>query len=324
MGWAIVGIVAALLLADLLMRLPFVRVVLPIFENVPPFGVRPSPPVPEAEPLEITTRDGLTLRGSLHRPPRGKPRGLIVFCPELQSNHWSAAAYCPGLVEAGFAVLAFDFRNQGESDSLPGYEPLHWMTRYEVADVEAVLDHAARSPELKDLPVGLFGISRGGGTALAAAANRPRVRCVACDSSFSIDAMTMFFAARWAEVYVPRWLLRLIPQWHLRTTLALVRLVSQWRRGVPYAVLERSLRRLRDRPVLMVAGTADTYVRPAVAQELARRIGPSCSVWVVKGAKHNMARAKHPEEYDRRMVEFFAAGLDSADAAGRVAARLPI
>ncbi|MEX0718964.1 MAG: alpha/beta fold hydrolase [Planctomycetaceae bacterium] len=308
MGWAIVGIVAGLALADLLLRLPFIRVVLPIFENIPPFGVRPSPPVEGAESFEIPFPDRPTLRGSLHHPA-GKPRGLIVFCPELQANHWSAAAYCPGLLEAGFAVLAFDFRNQGESGSQPGYEPLHWMTRHEVNDLEAVLDHAASIPELKDLPVGLFGVSRGGGVALAVASKRTEVRCVVCDSSFSIESMSLFFAARWAEVYVPRRLLRLLPQWHLRSTLALVRWISQWRRGIPYATIERKLHRLSNRPVMMIAGTADTYVRPAIAHELARRIGPSCTVWVVKGAKHNQARAKIPEEYDRRIVEFFTSGL---------------
>lgn len=318
MGWAIVAILAGLVLADLLMRLPFIRIILPIFENVPPFGVRPSPPVNNAQRFEFRTPDGLLLRGALHRPPRGKPRGLIVFCPELQSNHWSAASYCPGLLEAGFAVLAFDFRNQGESESLPGYEPLHWMTRYELTDLETVLDHVARDPELKELSLGLYGISRGGGVALAAAAKRLEVRCVVCDSSFSIDSMVLYFVARWAELYVPRWGLRLIPKWHLRSTMVLVRWISQWKRGAAYVVLEKSLQRLAGRPVLLISGTADTYVRPAISHELARRIGPSCRVWVVKSAKHNMARTTNPEEYDRQIVSFFAAALEGADVPDRL------
>jgi hypothetical protein len=36
--------------------------------------------------------------------------------------------YAPALLEAGFAVFSFDFRNQGSSDSLPGYHAKHWLS----------------------------------------------------------------------------------------------------------------------------------------------------------------------------------------------------
>lgn len=48
--------------------------------------------------------------------------------------------YCQGLVVAGFHVLSVDFRNQGESDSIPGYVPIHWVSEYELDDVRHILE----------------------------------------------------------------------------------------------------------------------------------------------------------------------------------------
>lgn len=306
MGWAL-GILAGVIVLDLLLRLPFIRVVIPVFEQMPPFGVKPAEPDEEAERVEFPTTNDLTLRGSLYRHTEEPSRGLIIFCPELGGNHWMALRYCRGLWDAGFDILAFDFRNQGDSDALSGYEPLHWLTEFEVSDAVAAIRYARERSELQTLPLGLFGVSRGGGAALAAAARCRDVRCVACDSAFSTDAMMAHYARRWARLYVPEWLLKLVPFWHIRMTLVLVRRASQLRKRCRYTVLEKWLPRLRNKAVFLVAGDADSYVAPGIAHELRRRIGSDCAdVWVVPGAKHNGARRKNPDEYDNRLVEFFA------------------
>jgi pimeloyl-ACP methyl ester carboxylesterase len=303
--WAGTAVLAALLVADVAFRIFVMTLVLPIFEQRPPFNVPPAEPDPEAEPVRFATTDGLTLAGSYYRP-EGEPRGLIVFCPEFGGTHWSAPSYARGLIDAGFAVLAFDFRNQGESDSQPGYTPTHWLTRREVADVAAALKYVEERFDLAELPVGLFGISRGANAALAAAAKAPQVRAVAAEGAFSTDAMMLYYSWRWAEVYVPGWIVRLVPEWHLAGTLRMARRVSQLRHRVRYTVLERKLPRLAGRPVLLVTGGKDSYVAPVIAERLREAVGPSCEpVWVVPGAKHNQARPRAPEEYDRRLAEFF-------------------
>ena len=75
----------------------------------PPFYAVQHPPDPLAERVSTVTADGVTLRGSVHRSPDGAPRGVIVFCPELDGNHWSAGWYAEALIESGFDVVAFDF-----------------------------------------------------------------------------------------------------------------------------------------------------------------------------------------------------------------------
>lgn len=304
MIWAIVGL-SVLVLADAVIQWHAVRVVLALIENSPPFRVESLPPDPDAEPFSVRTRDGITLRGCLYRHTEQTPRGLIVFCPEFASNHRSAMLYCSALSRAGFHVLTFDFRNHGDSDSMPGYEPLHWLTKYEVLDLNAVIDHVYSRPDLNELPLGLFGISRGGGAALYVAARRPEVQQVATEGAFTTEMLMMSHARHFIPIIVPALVAKIIPDWHIKMTVAMARWISQRRRHCHYVTLERVLPKLANKPALIIAGQRDTYVLADVAQGLVRLIGQPQALWTVAKAKHNLARSVNPAEYDRRLVEFF-------------------
>lgn len=306
MVWLLVALVV-LLAFDLAVRVYYVRIVLRVFETKPPFRAHIFPPDPTAEALEFMSSDGVILRGSLHRQPDRTPKGLILFCPETDSSHWSAVSYCHALIQDGFDVLSFDFRGQGESDASPGYIPNHWPTMYEVEDVRAAIDFISRRPDLQNLPLGLMGVSRGSTLALIAAAECPSVRAVCCEGAYSTDALMLYFILHWSRLYVPGWVRTLIPLWHYRLTMKMVRWTSRILRQRPYVVLERWLPRLRNRPVLLVAGERDNYVHPDVARELVRCIHSSAAeVWTVPSAKHNRARAVAAAEYDSRLTAFFS------------------
>lgn len=315
MNWFLIaGIVAGILLVDLCVRLYFARFVLRIFESPLPLHVAPARIDDDAERIEFQTTGGLTLRGSLHWPSDGPPRGLIVFCPELNGCHWSATSYCTGPLREGIAVLAFDFRNHGESEHEPGYVPLHWLTDRELSDVKAAVRYARSRGDLKDLPMGMMGVSRGAGAALAVAARDRDIRRVAVEGAFSTSALHLFYAERWASMYVPPWVQRCFPRWHVRWTLALSRLLSSIRRRCRYPSLENRLPRLRRRPVLMIAGKQDSYVPYAISQQLAKRIGgEECELWLVPTAKHNRARGVSPDRYDAKVGAFFAAMLPASE-----------
>ena len=306
MVWALVGLLAGLLLAEVLIQVRAARVVLAMIENSPPFRIESLPPDPDAERFEVQTKDGLTLRGSIYRPPGRAPRGLIVFCHEFGGNHSSAMLYASALRKAGFDILAFDFRNLGNSDKLAGYEPLHWLTHYEVTDLHAVLDYIQQRPDLREFPLGLFGISRGGNAALYAAAERSEVRCVASDGAFETRLMLLAHARRWISLVVTQRVAELVPWWHVRFTLWLARMASQLRRRCRYAMLEGVLPKLKDKPLLVIVGERDTYVLTEVPAEMCRLAGQPDALWVVPHAKHNMARLVDTNEYDRRLVDFFA------------------
>jgi uncharacterized protein len=314
--WWIGGLIAFLIVLDLSLRLPFIRMAAGFFEEIPAFSVVPAEPVAVAERIAFPTTDGLTLRGSrLRHTGNGPPAGVVVFSPELGGTHWSAAHYAAAALEAGWDVVAFDFRNQGESDALPDHQPMHWLTRYEFDDLHAAVEYTRGRDEYRTARLVLFGVSRGGGTSLAVASRRKDVAGVWVDSGFSTDNMVRHFAKRWAPLVCPTWLLNLLPTWHVNQTLRIVRWYSRFRTGRPYRTLEPLLPRLRGTPVQLVSGKRDTYVPTAIAEDLARRIGPSANVWVVPKAKHNAARGVVPEEYDRRLTTFLGGGRPVASEA---------
>jgi pimeloyl-ACP methyl ester carboxylesterase len=303
--WAIVGLFAFVVLADILIQWNAVRIVLTLIENSPPFRIESLPPDPDAEPFSVRTSDGITLRGCLYRHTETTPRGLIVFCPEFASNHRSAMLYCSALSRAGFHVLSFDFRNHGDSDSMPGYVPLHWLTQYEITDLNTVINHVYSQPDLNELPLGLFGISRGGGAALYVAAQRSEVLRVATEGAYGTEMLMLAHARHFVPIAAPPALARLFPDWHIVVTITLVRWISQRRRNCRYAMIERVLPQLASKPAFVISGARDTYVRPEVAREITRLIRQTDALWIVDKAKHNLARSVDPVEYDRRLVEFF-------------------
>lgn len=303
----LITVVIVLVVLEILFQLLVLKFSLPIFENRPPFGAELFPPQPLAEAMTIETKDGVLLAGNLLTTPRDAPRGVILFCHELDSNRWSAASYCEGLLAAGFHVLTFDFRNQGDSQSFPGYHALHWPTILEVEDVRAVVAFIGDRPDLNRLPLGVFGISRGGSVALVAAAQCDSIHRVVSDGAYCCNEMLLHFTNRWGRLYFPERLLRLLPKWHVQISLWLIRRTSEFRRGVRYANIERGLSLLGRKRVLMISGERDTYVFPEVTRKLHARTGQDDStVWIVPEAKHNMSRQADPLEYDRRLVEFFS------------------
>ncbi len=164
----VLAILGAILVADAVFRVYAVRVAQPIFETPPPFHVERHPVDSAAEVMRIPVGPDRTLAAALFFPetsPDGRgARGVVVFCPELGSDRWSAPAYCRGLLDLGYLVLAFDFRGQGESDPGPeGHRPHHWLTEVEVTDVLAAVERTARDERLAGLPLTLFGVSRGAG-----------------------------------------------------------------------------------------------------------------------------------------------------------------
>jgi uncharacterized protein len=306
-AWTVLGVLALVLLADLLLRLAYVRVILPQFETKPPFNARLFPVDPDAESVTFLSDDGVELAGALWWPADDVPRGLVVFCHELDSHRWSAAHYAAGLLTAGFAVFSFDFRNHGDSGSQPGYSPLHWPTHGEVDDLRAALKYLDTRPELMGVPRGVFGVSRGSLVALIVAAESPRITAVCGEGTYTIDSLMEHFVVRWARLYLPDWVLAVLPLWHIRGTIRLARWCSAVQRGVRYAIVEPSLARLRLCSVMLIAGERDNYVKPQITREICRKLdSPFAEVWEVAGAKHNEGRMMGRAEYDRRVVAFFS------------------
>lgn len=310
MSWLLLLLSACVLLAfaDLCVHLMYAVAALHRFETLPTFRVLPPPhnaPIPV--PIEIPTTNQLMLRGGIYVPEDESLRGVILFCPETGGGYDTAMNYTAGLLKAGFAVVSFSFRNQAPSDTLPGYRSNYWLTRYEVEDIHAVLDFINQESRFQNLPVGLMGVSRGAGAALAAGAVRPDVARIWTQGGFSTATLSVHHAMKFLQAMVGRmsWL---IPEWHVRVTIWFMLKLCQYRNQCRLITLESVLPYWHDREVMFVSGARDTYVPTCISNQLCRLTGHSLetSQWVVPQAKHNLERATAPREFDDRLVSFFS------------------
>jgi uncharacterized protein len=295
------------------LRLRYLRFMVRIFQERPLFVVPRGEPVPEAEEVRFPTSDGLTLSGCYFRarPPR---RGVILFGLEFGSDCWSCRSYCEHLLGRGFDVFAFEPRNQGTSDALPGYEPLQWVTDHEVRDARAALEYLKGRGDSDPRGVGFFGISKGAGAGLLAAADDPSVRCCVTDGVFGTYTTLVPYMRHWFRIYNTTSVLRgLAPDWYYGLVgLAGLRRIEA-ERDCRFPRLEEALPRLAPRPLLMIPGGEDSYITPHMARALFDRARAPKEFWLVSGAKHNQALLVAGEEYRRRVLEFFERHLAGAE-----------
>jgi pimeloyl-ACP methyl ester carboxylesterase len=291
-----------------------------IFEEKPLFIIPRGQPVPDAEDVRLTTPDGLSLCGTYLRRATPQRRGVILFGLEYGSSRWACVPYCSFLREAGFDIFTFEPRSQGDSDAQPGYEPLQWVTEFEVRDFQAALAYLKQRPDADPRGIGFFGISKGGSAGVLAAARDAFVRCFVTDGIFATHTTMLPYMRKWIGIYIDRkWIQTLVPDciYSIFARGCLRRMRRE--RGVRFPHLEHVVGLLAPRPLLMIHGGADTYIKPEMARALFELAGEPREFWLVEGAKHNQALQVANGEYQRRLLTFFQQHL-AADAASEATA----
>ncbi len=296
----------ALAVAYLWVRWRYMGFLTRIFQEKPLFIVPRGEPDPRAEDVVLTAADGLLLRGCYLRTTAPQRRGVILFGLEFGSNRWACKQYCQSLLEAGYDIFAMEPRNHGDSERDPHYEPLQWVTDRDVADMRTAVEYLRRRLDADPRGIGLFGISKGGSTGVIVAASDPWIRCVVTDGMYGTHTTMVPYMQRWIQIYSgAHRIQRALPVWFysLIGTLGVKKVARN--RGVHYPSVEKAAARLY-RPLLMIHGEADTYIKPDMARKIFdRATGEPKKLWIVPKAKHNQALHVAGEEYNRMVVEFF-------------------
>jgi pimeloyl-ACP methyl ester carboxylesterase len=289
-----------------------------VFEEKPMFLPLRLAPRDEGEEVRFTTADGLELAGT-YLPSRrvggdGTPAraGVLVFCHEFLSDRWSYHPYADGLRDLGFDIFTFDFRNHGSSASAGVYEPLQWVSDHEVRDLEAALGYLRSRADHDQAGFVLYGISRGGGTALVVAAGQRDVWGLITDGAFPTSGTMLTYILRWAEIFVNSRLIFAIlrdytPHGVFSLLGALARRRAERRLACRFPDIEAAANRLSPRPWLMIHGAKDAYIGPEIAERLFAHAAEPKELWIVPGAKHNRCRESDPGAYAARVEAFLQA-----------------
>jgi pimeloyl-ACP methyl ester carboxylesterase len=314
-NWALVSIfctVTFLVVTPWLILRKYVRIMLNIIEDVPPLPSITPTDFERVEGERVTFRafDNLNLAGMfLFGKHAGRPKGMIIFFHEYDSDMYSCVRYCRPLLDAGYDVFSFDFRGHGESSNEAGYTPRQWASDREVNDalgaiafVEDWLVQQGRSIE-----VGLFGISRGAGAAIIAGANNPAVKAIVTDGAFSSDSTIEHFMKRWAYIFAKiRFVYENHPPQFWRFLRWMLFCECKRKLGCSFPSARKAIMRMSDtKAMLFIHGQRDGFIPVEQSQKLYELAREPKSLWIVPGAKHNQSVVVRPDYYAKRTTAFF-------------------
>lgn len=182
--------------------------------------VAPAPDDVERRAVTIWS-DGTRMSGDLYRPrdrPSEEKLPAIVLCAGTGGTKGGTQARVAIVfARQGYAVLAFDYRGWGESESqlmAVGPQPrpgsnhemtmkvraLRWQMNYadQTRDIRAAISFIAGEPGVDSARIGLWGSSYGGGLVTWVAGHDPRVKCTVAQVPGGFGKVT---AAREAQAY---------------------------------------------------------------------------------------------------------------------------
>jgi uncharacterized protein len=244
-----------------------------------------------AEAAEFRSGDGVTLRG-WYIPIENSVKTVIV-CSGANGSLDADVHVAPWLHAAGYNVLLFNWRAHGQSDG--DVVTLGFNERYDlIAAVQFAKSQGAER-------VGVLGFSMGGTVALATAAVYEDINAVVADSPFVfvLSAVAGGLIEHGVHEGLSFLLARLfVAAACLRTQLNLFDIdLARW------------INRVAPRPLLLIFGEQDVIVPQSEVDLIFARAGDPKEVWRVPEAAHRNIHTLLPEEYCRRICEFFEKNL---------------
>lgn len=202
----------------------------------------------------------------------------------------------------GYNVLMPDLRNMGDSDSDDGR---NGSGGKEYQDVLGAWDWLIEAQGFSEGEIGLHGLSLGAATTIIAMAEEPRVAAAWSTSAFSnIDRVVDH---RITELGLPEF---------VKPVVAFPLFAGRLITG--FDVRERTplteITRIGDRPLMIMHSVDDPSIEIIHAEELRDALieaGYTPTTWFVEGSIHGRAIFDYTEEYEERMMTFFAEHLAS-------------
>ncbi|MEA1952367.1 MAG: alpha/beta fold hydrolase [Planctomycetota bacterium] len=307
--WLLVACVVTIVVGHIIAWILYVPMAVRVFGETPWLPAPWREPLDDGEDVEFSTDDGLRLGGTYLSSFQKIKKGVVLFCHELNGDRWSCAPYIEDLRQQGYDIFSFDFRNHGTSGRGADYEPLPWVTTFDLTDVRAAIDYLSSRPDADPGGIGLFGISKGGTVALCTAAYDPRVRALIVDGACPTERMQIYYVRRFAKIFASfSWLVTRLPDISLRSTNAWTRLVLSRRRKCRFVNVDVAARKIRQ-PVLMIHGRRDNHIPLEIVQDLRSTMSKGTKLWAISDAKHNGSISVARETYHRRIARFFQQNL---------------
>ena len=246
--------------------------------------------------VSITTPDQVILRGWLLRPTAGNGYAAIVL-HGLADNRLGMAGYAELLLAHGYTVLLPDARAHGASGGeLATYGLL------EREDIHRWVDFLWSAAQ----PRCIYGMGESMGAAelLQSLQVESRFCAVVAESPFS-TFREIAYDRMGQPFHMGPWVGRVL----LRPMVEIAFLRVRWKYGLDMQRVSPEDAVARSHiPVLLIHGQIDGNI-PVRHSRAIHRVAPQSVLWEVPGADHCGAIAKVPQEFETRVVGWFAAAM---------------
>lgn len=267
---------------------------------------RPEDLSPRARRLSFRSLDGLELQAFFAPPVGDRPVMLIQAGKRATRDHMLPWARI--FARAGYGVMTFDWRAQGESEGRILSYGVHGPE-----DLLGALEALEAQPEAAGRPVGIYACSLGGACVAMAGQRIPeRVQCLLLDSPYGdLGRMTH---QRLAFLGPLRWFPYLLMELLARF------LIGQTTRTVKP---ELELLGFSPRPIYVMHGDADTVVPYSEGVSLYETYTGPKDFWRDEGLDHVDARIFDSQGFMGRIATFFHVHLAGAPTSEEVIALTP-
>ena len=246
--------------------------------------------------VAIKAGDGVVLKG-WYIQPKAFNRSAVVLMHGITDNREGVAGYGEIFLDHGYSVLLPDARAHGESE---GQVATYGIK--EAGDLHGwvswLYTHKLRASQC----VYGFGESYGAALILQSLAVESRYCAVAVEDSFA-TARDMSYQRVSALLHLGPWFAKTLGLPVLDSALVYARLrygVDLLQPSPLYGVEHSKV------PALLIQGTEDRTISPHQGEILAHAEPDHVRLWLVHGAGHTMAWTVAHQEFERRILDWFA------------------
>jgi uncharacterized protein len=241
----------------------------------------------------VVGADGSELRGWLLRPRQGN-HDFVILLHGLSDNRMGMIGYAEMFVNRGYGVLMADARAHGASGGVLASYGL-----VEAEDIRRWFDWL-REREHPHCIYG-FGESMGAAQLLQSLSAENGFCAVGAESSFSTFREIAYDRVGQAFRAGP-W----VGQWALRPLVEVAFAYAQWKYKLDFEQVspDRTIAASRV-PVFLIHGEEDSNIPVRHSRKIAAD-DPGVTLWIVPGAEHCGAVSVAPNEFEGRLVGWFA------------------
>lgn len=274
----------------LLLAIPFIMGWTYTHPQRTPISITPAEMNMPYEDVQLLTSDSISLAG-WYIPSRNG--AAVIVLHGFNGNRSHVLPHAKILQQAGYGVLLFDLRAQGES----GGKVYHfgWAGDLDIAPAVSFLQ---TRPEVNARRIGILGLSSGGMNALNAAAKLQDLRAVIADG-VEANRMEDLFNPM-PPSYKKFWFMAPMPWMTDRATMIFS--------GIYHPQSMQSLlEAISPRPVLFIASGAESEIFQG--RKFAAANPQHVSLWEIPEAKHIEGIFVQPEEYADHLLAFLESNL---------------